>query len=92
MYTVVYKMALGSAHTCIINNINHIICFGDNKLYQIAVPDMKDIYPNADYDNNFINLSSELISAGSDHTCAIVLHPESKQQRASDLVCWGDEE
>jgi alpha-tubulin suppressor-like RCC1 family protein len=90
-----YQLAVGTEHTCaLMDNNTSIGCWGSNEFGQIANQKMGDrggkIGDMGDNLKPFTFSTTPLqivqISAGSDHTCAIL---EATMTQAPTLKCWG---
>ena len=71
----------GYKHTCALGT-NNLVCWGENGAGQLGVGDtINRFYTNLAYVNLGTNKSGKAISAGNEHTCAILNDDKIK--------CWG---
>ncbi len=76
---VFIKISAGSYHTCAINNVNNVFCWGLNNYGQLGTG--STIAANTPVQINSGNQYSD-ISAGEDFTCGV-------ETSTSDVYCWG---
>lgn len=90
---LVKSFSVGSGHTCAILSNNQLKCWGENIFGQLGLGDtenrgrafwqMGDDLPAVDFgdDRDHLFLFAQTISAGSNHTCALL--------NDGNLKCWG---
>lgn len=80
-----FKVAVGSAHTCVVLDNGDVKCWGDNRMGQLGVGssvtavDRGDALPPVDLGRGRTVTS---LVAGAYHTCASLV--------GGDVKCWGD--
>lgn len=73
------SLAVGSAHACVVTNLNGIQCWGKNESGQLGTGDTAD--QPAPVNVKGLNVGIEQIVAGDSHTCAL--------NNEGVLYCWG---
>ncbi|AKF10989.1 RCC1 domain-containing protein [Sandaracinus amylolyticus] len=74
-----YPMALGSAHTCVLDTMGRLSCFGDDSRGQIGAAAGADTSLPMPV---LVGRTWKSVAAGGDHTCVVGM--------GGEIVCWGD--
>ncbi|MBL4634513.1 MAG: hypothetical protein JKY56_11610 [Kofleriaceae bacterium] len=74
-------LTMGETHSCLLGDDERVYCWGDNTYGQLGIPS------NSEPNTPVVNLFSVVaISAGQNHTCALV---EGDDLSQNGVYCWG---
>jgi alpha-tubulin suppressor-like RCC1 family protein len=77
-------VALGGYHSCAITSNGSVFCWGSNEFGQLGVGSGNPV-PSSDVALQVAGISAKAITAGLNHTCAILLIDDT-------VRCWGNNE